>query len=98
MDLFDIIALKNQKNIRFPIYFPEQARIFLQSILEKTSLKLNNQIINNKDLHLIDFQSVIGMSISKQDKLTIYYQNKNFDDFYLNDYTQISVFSNSNED
>lgn len=98
MDLFDIISLKNKKNIRFVIHFPEQAQIFLQSILPLTRLKLNNKIMDVHDLKLIDFKSVIGISISQQDKLTIYYHNKNFDDFYLNDYKQISIFSNSNEE
>lgn len=98
MDLFDIIDLKNKNNIRFLIYFPEQAQIFLQSILQLTTLKLNEKTLQMKDLNTIDFNSIIGISIHKQEKITIYYRNQNFDDFYLNDYTQISIFSDHNKE
>ncbi len=98
MDLFDIIDLKNKKNIRFLIHFPEQAQIFLQSILQLTTLKLNEKTLQMKDLNTIDFKSIIGISIHKQEQITIYYRNQNFDDFYLNDYIQLSIFSDHNEE
>lgn len=97
MDLFDIIDIKNKNNIRFLVHFPEQAKIFLHSILQETLLKIDQTQLHISDLHSIDFKSIIGMSIHNKEQLTIYYKNKNFDDFYLNDYKDVSVFSNIQE-